>query len=284
MKTNISFSIPTYNRKKVLKKCLLSIANYKWKHPVEVVIADGGSTDGTIEFLKKFDKKNKVAMNIIEQNELMGIIKSMDVCFRAAKGEYVMVLNDDCIIVPKVIDELCSFMDTYKQMAIGGTKQTHHGKHIFPYVISNNILPGFIGANFPIVRREVLSKLGFSDTNTEFNNAFGISFLENGYTFAFHKDVGIHHMIVNDEHKKISHDSIKADTKYLVDKHAELRAKVRRCLGNEAVNASIAANNDGSHRNFTEERLERIRLFYDPEFPKDVGFMHLHQRFDGCML
>lgn len=49
----ISICIPTSNRLEHLKKLIKSVRDGIEDYPYEFIIADGGSTDGTIEYLKK---------------------------------------------------------------------------------------------------------------------------------------------------------------------------------------------------------------------------------------
>jgi len=69
----ISLCVPTYNRINDLKRCIKSILNGFGEYPYEVIIADGGSTDGTIEYLKKLNDDH---IKLIEHGKLMGITKA----------------------------------------------------------------------------------------------------------------------------------------------------------------------------------------------------------------
>ena len=51
----ISILIPTLNSAKTLRACLESIAMQDYpKDNIEIIIADGGSTDGTLEIISEF--------------------------------------------------------------------------------------------------------------------------------------------------------------------------------------------------------------------------------------
>jgi glycosyltransferase involved in cell wall biosynthesis len=51
----ITFSIPTYNAEKHLVACLNSIKRQKYpKEKLEILVADGGSEDRTVEIAKEF--------------------------------------------------------------------------------------------------------------------------------------------------------------------------------------------------------------------------------------
>src|SRR3989344_4681940 len=54
----VSFIIPTYNGKKLVKRCLNAILSQKYpRKNIEIIAVDGGSIDGTLELLKKYPVK-----------------------------------------------------------------------------------------------------------------------------------------------------------------------------------------------------------------------------------
>ena len=59
MKIKFSIIVPSLNNKKFLLNCLNSIFNQTYKN-YEIIVVDGGSTDGTLNILKKYKKKTKI--------------------------------------------------------------------------------------------------------------------------------------------------------------------------------------------------------------------------------
>jgi len=51
---SISVIVPTYNSAKTLASCLESIKNQDYLGESEIIIADGGSTDSTLEIAQKY--------------------------------------------------------------------------------------------------------------------------------------------------------------------------------------------------------------------------------------
>ena len=113
----ISICMPTFNRLRYLKRCLSSVFDGFGDYPYEVIIADGGSTDGTLEYLRKL--KN---ITLIEQGKLTGTAKAFNACSKVAKGDYIIPFSDDASAVPKVLIEGCKLMDKYPEIGLVSPK------------------------------------------------------------------------------------------------------------------------------------------------------------------
>jgi hypothetical protein len=68
----------------------------------EFVICDGGSTDGTLDYLRA---QNEIYGDVvlIEHGELRGAIRAFDDAARAAQGDYVLLGNDDTRFHPHAL-------------------------------------------------------------------------------------------------------------------------------------------------------------------------------------
>ena len=62
MKIMFSIVIPTLNSKKYIERCLNSIFRQSFRN-YEVIVIDGGSTDGTLNLLKKYKKRIRLFRN-----------------------------------------------------------------------------------------------------------------------------------------------------------------------------------------------------------------------------
>lgn len=88
---SVSFIIPTLNAAKVLKTCLESIKKQKTKYKYEIIIADGGSTDNTVNIAKNYRAK-------IIANPLKTAEAGKAVGVKIAKGEFICLIDSDNII------------------------------------------------------------------------------------------------------------------------------------------------------------------------------------------
>lgn len=92
---SVSFVIPTYNAEVHLPKCLASINEQNYpRNKYEILVADGGSDDRTVEIAKRYGAtviKNK--RKIAEFGGSLGM--------RRAKGDYVVLMGADNEIIKK---------------------------------------------------------------------------------------------------------------------------------------------------------------------------------------
>jgi glycosyltransferase involved in cell wall biosynthesis len=106
----VSIVLGTYNRLNFLKLTIESIRNEQRliKLPTEIIVIDGGSTDGTISWLAK----QRDVITIIQHNRgIWGGKKIerrswgyfMNLGFKSAQGKYICMISDDCLIIPDAI-------------------------------------------------------------------------------------------------------------------------------------------------------------------------------------
>lgn len=86
---NISVVIPTYNEENCIEECLRSILDGTEK-PLEIIVADGGSTDATVEIAKR------VGVNVIP-NPHKHAAGGRNEGIKVAKGNVIAFIDADCI-------------------------------------------------------------------------------------------------------------------------------------------------------------------------------------------
>ncbi len=85
----VTVNILSYNRKDELRNTLQKVFEQDYKN-IEVIVVDNASSDGT----QKMVKSEFPAVQLIELSENIGIA-GWNKGFKIAKGEYVLVLDDD---------------------------------------------------------------------------------------------------------------------------------------------------------------------------------------------
>src|SRR3989344_202368 len=103
MHTLVSIIIPTYNEEKTIANCLKSIKNQTYK-PVEVIVVDDGSTDKTVEIIKKCQMSN-VKCQILRQHHL-GPGPARNLGAKYAEGEILVFVDADMTFDKKFVKDL----------------------------------------------------------------------------------------------------------------------------------------------------------------------------------
>lgn len=99
-----SFAVLTWNRKAFLEKCIASLLESIVDFTdTEIIVMDNGSTDGTREFLEKFENDKRFKIIKLEKNYGLNSYKKL---FNKAKGEYIVVVDDDVLTFPNGIKEI----------------------------------------------------------------------------------------------------------------------------------------------------------------------------------
>ncbi len=98
---SISVVIPTLNSQRTLGSCLKSIATQDYPHDlIEVIIADGGSTDGTLSTVEDFRISSGIRSSVYE-NPLKTGEAGKAVGVREARNELVALIDSDNILPTK---------------------------------------------------------------------------------------------------------------------------------------------------------------------------------------
>lgn len=92
----VSILIPVLNGKDYFDLCLCSLIDSINEMPFEVIIIDQGSTDGTLEMVKKFIQGNPNII-LIENALNLGFAKAINQGAEIARGKYLVIANSDLI-------------------------------------------------------------------------------------------------------------------------------------------------------------------------------------------
>lgn len=99
LKPLVSVVIPTYNELSQIGICLDSLKHQTYK-PIEIIVVDDGSTDGTVKLLKK-----QTQLTLLTQKHL-GPGTARNKAARKAKGEILVFVDADMTFEPDFIDQL----------------------------------------------------------------------------------------------------------------------------------------------------------------------------------
>ena len=115
---SLSYVITTYNKLPYLKQVLSSLLK-NVKEDEEVVITDGGSTDGTPEYLKKLFDQGKIHQYVSEKDS--GEAHGWNKAWLMAKGKIIKIILDDDVFYYPGIQKCKEFMLKHPEIDILST-------------------------------------------------------------------------------------------------------------------------------------------------------------------
>ena len=193
MTNNIKLSIITvvYNDKSNIEETIRSVI-YQTYTNIEYIIIDGGSTDGTIDIIKKY--KDKIDYFISEKDN--GIYDAMNKGIRIATGNYINFMNSG---------DRFNSLDILKLITdqIDSTDDVIYGNHIVYYdpqiygdfqrtvIASKNLDNIWKGMPFShqscFVKTEIMKNIGFNYSNLKIAQDFALIYelYKKKYNFKF---------------------------------------------------------------------------------------------------
>lgn len=88
----VSVIIPVYNVEKYLEKCLDSIINQTYKN-IEIICINDGSTDSSLEILRKYAEKDNRIKVVNQENKGLGATRNVGL--EIAQGEFISFIDSD---------------------------------------------------------------------------------------------------------------------------------------------------------------------------------------------
>ncbi len=230
MRSIVSIVLGTYNRLSFLKLAIDSIRKELKDVKHEIIVVDGGSNDGTMNWLCR----QKDIISIIQHNRGTWNGKKierrswgyfMNLGFRAAGGKYICMLSDDCLVIPGAIKNGVALFE--KKLSAGEKTGAvafywrnfpEQKKYWVGLTLGNKIF-----VNHGLYLKKALEEVSFIDDETcAFYFADGdlcLKLWQNGYTCIDSPESFIeHYSHANLEVRNSNSEKVKADWKNYLSK------------------------------------------------------------------
>lgn len=152
----VSVIIPVYNSEKYINQCIDSVLDQTYNN-IELILINDGSTDNSLEILKKYKSKFS-QIKIINQNN-SGVSYSRNIGLKTATGDYIMFIDSDDIIIKNYIEQMMEYLQKNNLDIIKSSYKK------FKKDISNCINVSFFKENYKIINKNEINKLFIETTN-----------------------------------------------------------------------------------------------------------------------
>ena len=120
----LSIVIPTYNRIDSLRDCINSVV-HQLCEGLEIIIIDDGSTDGTVDYLKRLNENYRNSMVVINNPGNFGVNYSRNRGIERASKEFILFLDSDDELAPGCLKHIIN------------TVKNNAGKTHFLFLVSD---------------------------------------------------------------------------------------------------------------------------------------------------
>jgi hypothetical protein len=112
----VSVVIISYNRAADLRRALDSV-RATHHEPLEIVVVDNASRDDSADVAE-----SQPGVVVLRNRENLGFAAAVNLGLRRTRGEYVALLNNDAVLSPSWISELCDFLEHHREAAAAAGK------------------------------------------------------------------------------------------------------------------------------------------------------------------
>ena len=115
-----SILVVTYNNLALTRLCLASIQRAAGALPFELVVVDNASTDGTQAWLRETAARALLPLTVVENAHNAGFAAGNNHAAARARGEVLVFLNNDCVVVPGWLEALVAHLDRDPSIGLVG--------------------------------------------------------------------------------------------------------------------------------------------------------------------
>lgn len=120
----VSIIIPCCGMLEYTKLCVPSVLRYS-RPQFELIFLDIGSLDGTAEYLAGLQTGCPVRIEIVRTQTDLGISAACKDALAQARGEYIVFLNNDTVVVPGWLNQLISLSGSAETIGLVGPMSNH---------------------------------------------------------------------------------------------------------------------------------------------------------------
>ena len=122
----VSVVIVSYETRELTLIAIRSLLEHTTKHPIEVIVVDNASSDGTADAIEA----ELPDVRLVRLDENVGFARGVNHGARHARGRYLMLLNPDTVVHDDVVAELVRFAEAEPRVGLlGGRNLSTDGEY-----------------------------------------------------------------------------------------------------------------------------------------------------------
>lgn len=111
---DLSVCIVSYNTRQLLDACLASL--YAGSLAPEVIVADNGSTDGSVALVRS----RYAQAQVIALSANVGFARASNQAMTASTGRYILLLNSDTVVLDDALAQMVAYLDAHPELSALG--------------------------------------------------------------------------------------------------------------------------------------------------------------------
>jgi GT2 family glycosyltransferase len=124
----IDVVVPLYNQLALTRECVRCLLDDPWG-PVRILLVDNGSTDGTVEYLRKLS-----GVTVVENGRNLGVAAAWNAGVKLSTAPWIAILNNDTVLPPGWLRGLRDFcLKTGARVASPSMREGDLNYDLVPY-------------------------------------------------------------------------------------------------------------------------------------------------------
>lgn len=259
----ISIITPSFNQGAYIEETILSVIGQEYPH-IEYIIIDGGSTDNTVEIIKKYEDKISFWVSEPDKGQPEAINKGM----KKATGEIIAFINSDDYYEPGTFRFIAQQYKLGHQWMIGAVlnfRMETGESNLVTQKADTNLLNWLLRNNQNhqpgnFWSRKVFEKVGKMDETLQytFDWDYWLQFISHGFEPVVFNERTVARFRLHDESKTVKFWSgFNREFVYLINKYkkqlsgpdaAKAEKEVRKLLCNENITLGRIESINGQFR------------------------------------
>lgn len=122
---SVTIVVPCYNLEAYISECVEGLCLQETSFPFEVIVCDDGSTDGSLEVLRRLSKRF-ACLKVSSNARNLGLAGTMKRLVEEARGDFIAYMDGDDVALPGKIEALAGALMTDSSVSIA-----HHEVEVF---------------------------------------------------------------------------------------------------------------------------------------------------------